>query len=138
MIEENAIQSNGGITINVNVSVTKCHVCEKNIYIKNPSICSCKNRKYLASIMDDSAIKCDETMESRNHNEETKNIPKNFNGKKATCKRQNFYILLAFLLITTALLLAVRIYSYLIKYQAKQKHLLPFQVTNNELRESLC
>ena len=39
----------------------------------------------------------------------------------------NFYILLAVLLITTVLLIAVTIYCYLIKYQAKQKHLLQFQ-----------
>ena len=50
---------------------------------------------------------------------------------------QNFYILLAFLLITIALLITVSIYCYLIKYQAKQKHLLPFHHTNNELREVL-
>ena len=47
--------------------------------------------------MDDSVITYEEIIES--HNEET-----NFNEKKATCKMQNFYILLAFLLITIALL----------------------------------
>ena len=82
--------------------------------------------KYLASIMDDSAIMCDEVIESCS--EEA-----NSYGKKATCKTQNFYILLAFLLITIALLIAVSIYCYLIKYRAKQKHLLPFHNTNNEL-----
>ena len=46
--------------------------------------------------------------------------------------KRNFYILLAFLLITIALI-AVSIYCYLIKYRAKQKHLLPFHDTNNEL-----
>ena len=35
---------------------------------------------------------------------------------------QKFYILLAFLLITIALLIVVTIYCYLIKYKAKQKH----------------
>ena len=55
--------------------------------------------------------------------------------KKATCKTKNFSILLAFLLITIALLTAVSIYCYVIKYWAKQKHLLPFHVTNNELKE---
>ena len=35
---------------------------------------------------------------------------------KAIFKTQNFYILLAFLLITIALLIAVSIYCYLIKY----------------------
>ena len=48
--------------------------------------------------MDDSAIISDEVIESLN--EETKAIPTNFNEKKGTCKTQNFYILLAFLLIT--------------------------------------
>ena len=43
-------------------------------------------------------------------------IPKNFSEKKATCKMQNFYILLAFLLIAIALLVAVSIYCYL-EYQ---------------------
>ena len=61
----------------------------------------------------------------------------NSNEKEAICKMQNFYILLAFLLITIALLITVSIYCYLIKYQAKQKHLLPFHHTNNELREVL-
>ena len=64
-----------------------------------------------------------------------KTIPTNFNEKKVTCKTQNFYIPLAFLLITIALLIAVSIYCYLMKYQVKQKHLLPFHVTNNKLKE---
>ena len=49
--------------------------------------------------------------------------------KKYNCKTQSFYILLAFLLVTIALLKTVSIYYYLIKYQAKQKHLLPFHNT---------
>ena len=61
----------------------------------------------------------------------------NFNEKKTTCKTQNVYILLAFLLITIALLIAVTIYCYLIKYWAKQKHLLPFHFRNNELKEKV-
>ena len=107
----------------------KYHVCEKD-YIWNPSACSCENRKYLASIMDNSAITCGEIIES--YDEEI-----NFNEKKATCKTKNFYILLALLSIAIALLIAVSIYYYLIKYRAKQKHLLPFHDTNNELREVL-
>ena len=39
-----------------------------------------------------------------------------FNEKRAICKTQNFYTLVAFLLITIALLIAVSIYCYLIKY----------------------
>ena len=46
-------------------------------------------------------------------------------------------ILLAFLLTTITLLIVATIFCCLIKYKAKQKHLLPFYVTNNELKEVL-
>ena len=64
--------------------------------------------------MDDSAITFDEVIES--HDEEIKTFPTNFNEKKVICKMQNFYILLAFLLIAIPLSIAVSIYCYLIKY----------------------
>ena len=70
--------------------------------------------------MDDLAIICDEVIDVK----ET-----NFNEKNITCKTQSFYILLTFLLITITLLIAVSIYCYLIKYWAKQKHLLPYYNT---------
>ena len=41
------------------------HVWEK-VYIWNPATCSCENGKYLASIMDDSVITCEEIIESYN------------------------------------------------------------------------
>ena len=44
------------------------HICEKD-YIWNTSTCACENWKYLASIMDDSVITCDEVIES--YDEET-------------------------------------------------------------------
>ena len=66
--------------------------------------------------------------------DERKTIPTNINEKKATCKMQNFYILLAFLLIITSLLIAVTIFCYLMKYRVKQKYLLPFHFTNNKLK----
>ena len=96
-----------------------------------PATCVCENGKYLASNMDDSAIICNEVIESSD--EKIKTIPTNFNKKKAISKTQSFYILFAFLLITTALLIAVSVYCYLIKYWARQ--LLPFHYTNKELRE---
>ena len=80
--------------------------------------------------MDASVIMCDEIIDV-----ETKTIPTNFNEKKTACKTQNFCILLAFLLISIALLIAVSTYCYLIKHQAKQKHLLPFHVTINKLKD---
>ena len=46
------------------------------LYLES-SKCSCKNGKDLASIMDDSVITCNEITQS--YDEETKNIPKNFN-----------------------------------------------------------
>ena len=52
----------------------KHHICEKD-YVWNYATCNCENYKYLASIMDDSAIMCDEIIES--YEEET-----NFNEKK--------------------------------------------------------
>ena len=83
--------------------------------------------------MDNSAINCDKVIES--HVKKTKSNPTNFHEKKAICKTQNFCILLAVLLITIPLLIAVSIYCYLIKYQTKEKHLLPFHVTSNELKQ---
>ena len=85
--------------------------------------------------MDDSAIMCDEIIELYNENMEAKLYNEiSFNEKKATCKMQNVCILLAFLLVTIALVIAVGIYCYLIKYRATQKHLLPFHFTNNKLK----
>ena len=117
LMEENVSQINGRITINV-AECKQCHVCEKYC-VWNSAACSCENGKYLASIMDDSVIRCNEIIES--FGEET-----NFNEKKTICKTQNFYILLTFLLITIALLIAASTYCYLIKHQANEKHLLPF------------
>ena len=114
--------------INVNASV-KNIIYDKNITFRNPGICSCKNEKYLASIIDNSVITCDKIIDAK----EAKTVTANFNEKNETNKTKNLYILLAFSLITIALLIAVTIYCYLIKYKPKQKHLLSFHVTNNEL-----
>ena len=92
----------------------------KKCYLWNHATCSCKNEKYLASIMNDSAIMSDEIIELFD---------------KAAWKTQNIYILLVFLLIIMSLLIAVSIYCYLIKYQSLQKQLLPFHVTNNKFKK---
>ena len=65
--------------------------------------------------MDDSMIRCDDIFEE----EEIKIITTKFNEKNAICKTQNLYILIAFLLIPIALLMAVSIYSYMIKHKPK-------------------
>ena len=85
-MEQYVIQINGGITINVNVSVKNCHICEKD-YVWNPARCNCENVKYIGSIMGDSVIIRDKITYSEE---------KSFNLKNKTCKTQHFYILLAF------------------------------------------
>ena len=77
---------------------------EKKNYIWNSATCSCENGKYLASIIDDSVITCDEVREET----------------KVKLYKKNFKIFLTFLLITIALLIAVSIYCYLIKYKANK------------------
>ena len=68
----------------------KRHACEKD-YIWNPATYSCKNEKYLASIMEDSVITLDEIIQSYD-NKETKTILTDINEKKPICKTQNVYI----------------------------------------------
>ena len=51
---------------------------------------------------------------------------KNIWKSNLICETKGFNILLAFSLNAIALLIANSIYYYLIKYKAKQKHLLPF------------
>ena len=62
------------------------------------------------------------------NDEKTKSVQRLWNKK--------FLYLIAFLLVTTALLTTVRIYCYMIKYNAKQTRLLSFYVTNNELKKN--
>ena len=57
-------------------------------------LCNWEKGKYLASIIDESMIMCDEIIESYNEDvegksyNETKTIITNFNEKKAICKTQ--------------------------------------------------
>ena len=83
--------------------------------------------------MDDSTIICDQVIKL--YDKEIKVIPANFNEKKVTCKTQNFDSLLAFLLITIALLIAVSIYCYLIKYQAKKTFI---TISRHKIKTILC
>ena len=90
--EKNVIQINRGIAINVNVIVKK-FICVKKIMFGIQimlATCNCENGKYLARIMEDSEITCDEVIKS--YDEEMKTIPTNFNEKKVTCKTKNLYI----------------------------------------------
>ena len=78
--------------------------------------------------MDDLATIFEEIIDE---DDATKIIPTNFNEKKATCETQNFYFLLALLLITIALFKAVTIYCSFRIYRAKL--LSQFHYTENEL-----
>ena len=83
---------------NQNWNIDKCRcecrkhcICEKD-YILNPTTCSCKNVKYLGSIIYDSVITCDEIIdvEAKSHEEETKTVTTNFNEKNVICKAKKF------------------------------------------------
>ena len=79
----------------------KHHICEKgNVW--NLATCNYENGKYLASIMDNLVITCDEVIKS--YDKEMKTTPTNFNEKNVTCKTQGFHILLTFLSITFLLI----------------------------------
>ena len=127
-MKENVIQVNEGIIINVHGTV-KSVMYVKNIIFGILLHVVVKKENIQRVFLDDSAITCDEIIES--YDEETNTISANFNKKKVTYKTQNFYILPVFLLLTIALLIAGSIYRCLIKQQAKQKHLLQFHTTNN-------
>ena len=120
LIEQNVSQINRGIMINVDVGV-KSIIYVKKIMFGNLLHVIMKMEKILQVLW---MIQRLSVMKLESCDEEIKIIPPNFNEKKVTCKTDRFHILLAFLLITIALLIAVSIYCYLIKYQ---KHLLPFQ-----------
>ena len=76
----------------------KRHVLEKN-YVWNPATSNCENGKYLTSIMDDSAIICDEVIDADADKEANSNNETNFNEKKQ-------------LSTAIALSIAVSIYCY--------------------------
>ena len=76
--------------------------------------CSWENGRFMASIMNESEIMCDEVLESCD--KETKTIPTNFNEKKAICKMQNFYILLALYYNITLYYCIIDAYYYLLVF----------------------
>ena len=63
----------------------------------NPTTCSCKNRKYLGSIIKDSVMKLYTRKLSQMMKKQNKNSSNKFKKKCTTCKTQKIYILLAFL-----------------------------------------
>ena len=90
----------------------------KKEQVWNPATCTCQKGKYLGSNKGDSEIPCHEIIDvqAKSNQGETKTFPTNFNEKNIIYKTPNFYILLTFLLITIALLIAVSTYCYMINY----------------------
>ena len=85
------------------------------ITILNHATCSCKDGKYVESVINNSVVMCDEILPPQ------KIVPAEITSTKR-------YILLVFSLFTIASLIAVNIYCYLIKYQVKQ-NIYSFTVT---------
>ena len=112
-IEQNVSHINGGILVNVDVAV-KSIIYVKKIMFGNLLHVIMKMEKFLQVLW---MIQQLSVMKLESCDEEIKINPPNFYEKKVTCKTDSSYILLAFLLITIALLIAVSIYRYLIKYQ---------------------
>ena len=116
------------------------NVCKKG-YTWDPATCSSENGRNARSIVDYSVITCDEIIEKSRRilikTVPVKGIPTSFDEKKMICKMKNFCILLAFLLNTMKLLIAVSI-CFLIKYRAKQTHLLPFHDNSKTIGIKIC
>ena len=106
LIVKKVARIKNGITISVRVGVknTKEHRVSKSIW--NPTTRSSENGEFVGSIIDDS-----KTIPTRSAST---------NVVLTKCNSTNFYVLLAFLLISIALV-AVGIYCFFIKCQEKQK-----------------
>ena len=111
------IQIGFGMMINVNAraKTQEENMCRKG-YIWNTAKRACQNGKCFGSIIKNSVI-CGKSIEI------TKGIPTKtapsesistiFKEKKVICEIKNLYVLLAFLLITVTLLVAVLIYCFI-------------------------
>ena len=64
LMEGNLIQINCAVTINVDLSVKNVMYVKKENNVWNIATRSCENGKCLTSVMDDSAITCNEVIES--------------------------------------------------------------------------
>ena len=93
---------------------------QKYIYIWNSATCSCKNGKYLTSIIDNSVIRCDEIINAVSPNVPT-TMSTNFQKKKVRYK-MNFSILLTVLLVLLLLFIIAVICYHDAKHESKQKN----------------
>ena len=68
---------------------------KKLVYIWNPATYDCENGEYVANVIDNSVIPCDEIVEKKKKtlptkSVSTKTVPTNFNEKNVTCKTKSF------------------------------------------------
>ena len=63
----------------------------KKGYVWNPATCNCENRKYLASIMEDSAIICTEVIDVYTQSQTAKQTLME-RKQRAICKHSIFYL----------------------------------------------
>ena len=82
--------------------VKKRDICD---FISHPATNSCKNGKYLVSIIGDSVINCDEIVDAK----EAKTITTNLMKKIQSIKNKISIFYLTFLLSTIVLLVAVAV-----------------------------
>ena len=108
----------------------KCQCVRKKIMFGIPQQVAAKNGKYIGSIIGDPLIMCDEIIKET----------KKYSNKNQTIPRKNtstvFYILLAFLLIIIALVIAVTISCCFIKNQVKERPFLPCHYTIGKIKET--
>ena len=107
-MEVNANKINVGITVNVDVTLENIKYVKKIIFGALVYVVA-KMVKYWASIIANRVITCDEIIDAK----ETKIFQ--------ICKTKCFYILIAFLSITVALLIVVSIYCSLVEYNAQKE-----------------
>ena len=90
----NVIHIKSEITINVSCEHKK-HICQKD-YIQNPATLSCKNGKFLASVIDDLVITSDKIIdaEAKSYDNETKTVTIHLNEKNGICKKILYFICL--------------------------------------------
>ena len=69
----------------------KRHICEKD-YIWNPAICCCENGKYLASIIDNLVITCDQVIGEKTKQLQQILMKKTNRKNKKTKKQKKIYL----------------------------------------------
>ena len=112
LMAENVTQIKSEITVNVVASVEiRKNMRAKKIIFGIPATCTCKNGKYVGNIIGDSVITCDEIIEATKSTS-TEIVPAKSISKKAVPTKvisTNFFILLVFLLMTMALMIAANV-----------------------------